>query len=462
MARRFREENLHHFWMHAAYFNNMLHTTGGRRFRVVHRGVQNLDAGPDFAGAVVVVDGQIQEGDVEIHLNPRDWITHGHERDPAYNRVILHISLQQTSAGPSLQRENGQPLPQHAIPPIEVETFLRGAVRAGRSLTLQLCRLADEPLGTILCGLRQAGYRRFAEKTERFRERIAEQSWDQTLYAGIAEALGYAKNQPPFRTLARAVPIDLLFSELQNARAAQHEMTISSLLFGAAGLLNAGEAGRLDAELKAYLEPRRVLWYHFKHTLQIDPLRREAWQFFRLRPANFPTRRIAALVQLVLRFYRKGMLETLLGVLQEEIRPKRRIAELRKLFIVETEGFWLRYVDFKSQPQTGPAPPRGRLIGAHKADEIIINVVLPILNLFASETRNSALANRIVELYANYPRLESNEIVRKMRAQLFGGRGHQPAQEPAGALVQQGMIQLHKHYCAASKCDDCCQLMQQI
>lgn len=64
---------------------------GGGAMRVHFPGWRNRSAGPDFRDAVIEADGATLRGDVEVHRDARDWVRHGHDADPRYGNVVLHV-----------------------------------------------------------------------------------------------------------------------------------------------------------------------------------------------------------------------------------------------------------------------------------------------------------------------------------------------------------------------------------
>ena len=48
------------------------------------------------------MDGERTAGNVELHRQPSDWRAHGHDADPAYDSVMLHVVAQADGAGPDL------------------------------------------------------------------------------------------------------------------------------------------------------------------------------------------------------------------------------------------------------------------------------------------------------------------------------------------------------------------------
>jgi len=58
---------------------------------VIDSGLQNPNAGPDFFNAKLKIDGTLWVGNIEIHIHSSDWLRHGHDKDKAYDSVILHV-----------------------------------------------------------------------------------------------------------------------------------------------------------------------------------------------------------------------------------------------------------------------------------------------------------------------------------------------------------------------------------
>ena len=83
------EQLLHYVWRHRIYPLRPLQTTDGQPLEVIDPGLPHTDAGPDFFNAKVKLGGTLWAGDVEVHDRASDWLRHGHDRDRAYDRVVL-------------------------------------------------------------------------------------------------------------------------------------------------------------------------------------------------------------------------------------------------------------------------------------------------------------------------------------------------------------------------------------
>ena len=86
------EQLLHYVWKHKIFPLKMLQTTIGEPVEVIDAGLPNTNAGPDFFNAKLKIGGTHWVGNVEIHTLSSDWLKHGHDKDAAYNNVILHVA----------------------------------------------------------------------------------------------------------------------------------------------------------------------------------------------------------------------------------------------------------------------------------------------------------------------------------------------------------------------------------
>ena len=104
-SRPITERHVQALWYDGALRPKHLRTTEGVPVRVIDPGTWNVEAGPDFYHAVLEVGSARQRlaGDVEIHLHPSGWRAHGHAADPAYARVIAHVTWY--AAPPDLERD---------------------------------------------------------------------------------------------------------------------------------------------------------------------------------------------------------------------------------------------------------------------------------------------------------------------------------------------------------------------
>src|ERR1700722_18622360 len=91
-------------WQHQRLRRGELKTPTGQRVRVFHPGFANFEGGPDFRGAILQIGGDVpRSGDVEVDLRAGDWRAHGHDRNPNFKNVLLHVIWDEAGGHASAQ-----------------------------------------------------------------------------------------------------------------------------------------------------------------------------------------------------------------------------------------------------------------------------------------------------------------------------------------------------------------------
>ena len=374
-------------WERQAFDESLTVTLG---LQVVYRGTPSDAGGPDYQDAILSWNGrQLQRGDIEFHVRSSDWYRHGHQRDPRYNGVLLHVVwiddasesvaadghripvLALGGAVPKAQPGPGAPRQEALLPHPCIEEFARISTP---ELRRRVCR---------------AGLERFDERASRLAADLSCCPPDQVVYAALFEALGYASNRQSFRQLADVVPIAWLQSIPADARLAA--------LLAAAGLgpmSSVPPPGHLPAD---------------------------AWRLTGIRPSNHPGRRIRGIAALL-----ESAGPNLAGRLERLVLDAATPARL---------GHALRVT------QADEA-----LIGAGRADEMVVSVVLP----FVAALDPDAFAPR--NLYASHRAPPSNRWTRLMK-DLFAQAGHDF--EVRTAVEHQGLHHLYHTYCRPQRRERC-------
>jgi hypothetical protein len=184
--------------------------------RVTHPGKWNLLGGPDFSGARLRFSDTAEKevaGDVELHLRAGDWDAHGHARDPAYDRVVLHVVLFPPDPGHVTRGAGGREIPMLVLLPLlhrALEEF--AADEAVETLANRPLTRLPEELGTLpapeLAALlqRQANVR-WHQKVHFARVRIERLGWSGACHHAALEILGYRFNRAPMLRIATQWPI---------------------------------------------------------------------------------------------------------------------------------------------------------------------------------------------------------------------------------------------------------------
>ncbi|MFH1087985.1 MAG: DUF2851 family protein, partial [Chloroflexota bacterium] len=346
---------LTHIWEHGLAGMELV-SDDGRPVRVISPGDRSRCGGPDFRDAEVLLGGEAVRGDVEVHVGCADWRRHGHDRDEAYNGLVLHVALHCDSLAPVRLRGGRQ------VPTVFVGRFLQDEVYArvaGRLAFQPRCRDAVEAMGEerVRVAVRLAGEERFAGKVARFREALAREEPGQVLFAGLMRALGYSHNMLQFEELARHLPLAVL-QELAPAER-------RALLFGSAGLLPSQRLKRLCPCPDEETDCLEQTWRRWRR----EPVLREsAWHFCGSRPHNFPSRRIAAAGYFAGQ-YPERLLVGVMGLVLATLEGGSLVSRL----VVSAPGYWAAHYDFALSLKTGESA----LVGPGKAAEMAVNVVLP-------------------------------------------------------------------------------------
>jgi hypothetical protein len=174
-----------------------------------------------------------------------------------------------------------------------------------------------------------------------------------------------------------------------------------------------------------------------------------AWNFAGLRPPNFPTRRIAALAELLVKFLPDGLMQRFMEICQLEATPDRLEAALAEQMNIAATGFWLTHDDLTS----GPRENIGALLGSERAKTMLINIVLPGLMAFARQENYPALATSVTEALRVITDESDNRIGRGFHKLWKLSRVDTAVLRPA--LRAQGLIQLHRKWCEFKLCRHC-------
>ena len=487
--RSITEELLREAWLDQRFASRSLKTIDGRPIAVIDPGQQNDDSGPDFKQAKIKIGDVLYRGDVEIHRTARDWTSHSHDRDPQYNQVILHAVMYESPQDSCT--ESGRELPELVTAEyLDQSLFSRWD---GSAVDQELPRIRKIKCSGLNDGVDlevldrwvlKLAQQRLELKVRKFEERLKQlinesrfilrepytryegdpseipqpsqkftrqdytkvELWDQLIYEGLMEGLGYSKNQQPMLTVARNVTLQFLRTLVENSVRDEHVQIIQAALFGAAGLLPSSRIVK-DKQARSYLRDLRRHWKQMRPEYKGQILHPAEWHFFRLRPQNFPTLRLAAASVLIVKFFSCNVPRTIFHIMKDSNRNFRtRFQLLRQLLSAQPDEFWSKHYMFdraaKREIKT--------LIGVDRINDIIVNTLFPISLLYARIFRDLDLRAQIMDLLSGFPALSQNTLTRTMERELLKGKV-----ELNSSAVQQGVIQLFTFYCREERCSEC-------
>jgi len=433
------ERLLQSIWLHQRLRRERLQTLDGQPLRVLHPGFWNHAAGPDFHGAVLQFGQEpARSGDVEIDWVPGNWQAHGHEGNPAFAGVILHVVWDGSRPG-------AQPVPALALekfvdtPLAEIQQW--GGTGAAQEWPAALQGACSAPLAELPAEktaelLRQAARVRFERKARELEARAKEAGWEQSLWEGLLRALGYKQNIWPMQRIGELLP--RLQSPTGSVAAWQ------ARLLGVAGLLPA-DISRAGPE--PYLRGLWDHWWRERESFSDVVLPRGLWRFNGLRPANQPQRRLALAAHWM---STNDFFPRLEGWFTAEKTEASPAGSLLACLQAPEDDFWSWHWGLRTARLGQPQP----LLGATRVTDLAVNVILPWFWMRAQAGRNEPLRKLAEERYRTWPAAQDNAVLRLARRRLLGRAGS------AGmnlAASQQGLLQIVRDFCEHSNavCADC-------
>ncbi len=413
-----KEDFLQYVWRMGLFDPTNLQTTAGERVEIIQKGMHNTDAGPDFLQAQIIIGDTRWAGNVEIHLHASEWNKHQHQNDKAYNNVILHVVLDEDEP---VNNQNGNRIPclelKNRIPKGLENKYLR----LMNSEYWIPCQHQFHQVAAITKNswLDRLLVERIEGRLEQFEERLSsnKNNWEETFYLFLVRAFGLKVNNEPFERLALSLPLNILLKHKNNL------FQMEALLFGQAGLLG----GDFRDEYPQSLQKE----YQFlRKKYQLTPLPVEMWRFMRMRPANFPTIRIAQIATLI---YQTEHLFS-------KILAARNIDEFINLFQLRLSHYWKNHYIFDKE-----SPSRKKTLGKQAIQLLVINTVAPFVFLYGVKQGDDQYKDKALDLLASIPP-EKNKIINE-----WGKLG----MEPASAYQTQALLQLKKAYCDRKRCVEC-------
>lgn len=412
------ERLMQYVWRHRLWMQPDMRTVDGLRVQVLDPGQLNTDAGPDFFNAKIIIDGQTWVGDVEIHVKASDWHRHGHNNDPAYKSVILHVVDRDDTL---IRLPDGRTLPQLCMP-CTPEFSEKYNYMVGRSDIDLPCapHLPEIPALYITDWIETLAYERLYNKASHIIELVDRLGgdWESACYITVARSLGFSVNSEPFERLALSLPLRFIGKHSDSL------FTIEALLFGQSGLIPQNPpADSYPANL--------MREYQFMaHKFGLTPPQSLQWKMSRMRPANFPHRRIATLAAML-----HGGFQ-----LVSRILNLTDLSHANQLLNPKLSGYWENHYTF-----TAPSPRTTAALSQNSINSLIINTIIPLMFACAQTHGNEPLADRALSFLQALPP-EQNHI-----STLFKNAGI-PMRD---AFHTQAAIQLRRAYCQQHKCIYC-------
>jgi hypothetical protein len=430
------EKLLQAVWLHQRLLREKLTTIDGLAVEVLHPGFWNREPGPDFRGAVLRMAGEVvSAADIEIDVHSSGWKSHGHDTNPAFKGVALHVVWEGDSRSqlPTLVMKNFLDAPL-----AELSLWIGRDGAEPPSLAGQCCaplkELNDSQLSDLL---NQAAFVRFQSKAKQFQARAREAGWDQALWEGLFRALGYKHNIWPMQRLA-----ELRSMLLQEAAGGLH---IQARLLGVGGLLP-DELSNVHRSSGVYVRQLWDHWWRERNTWFDHALPKSLWRFSALRPANHPQRRLA----LASHWLAKKSLSNDLEIWCAKKIPDKDLASSLHKILQADDEFWSWHWTLRSGRLKAAQP----LLGPPRLTDLAANVILPWLWTRAAEGKNLGVQEQIERRFFAWPAGEDNVVLKLARKRLLDSAARKL---PRKAAMQQGLLQVVRDFCEQSNalCHNC-------
>jgi hypothetical protein len=412
-----KEAFLHYLWKFKKFDTLNLKTSNSEDITISNVGQYLELAGPDFFNAQITIGNQKWAGNVEIHLKSSDWYVHHHEKDIAYENVILHVVWEHDT---EIFRKNNV-----EISVLELKNYVDKA-------TLDNYQLLMRPKSWIFCEkelntidhfvVRNWQERLFFERLERKSEPIelllrqTNNDWEAVLFCLLARNFGLNTNGDTFFKIASSIPFSIIRKE------SFEQENLEALLFGNAGLLDGDREDNYFKNLKFNFD-------YLVHKYQIERSSFEPVQFFKHRPDNFPTIRLSQLARL---YHNEQNLFSKVSTINS-------LSSITALFNVGASDYWQEHYQFDKK-----SPRKKKMLSKSFIDLIVINTIIPILFAFA-KSHGREISENLIELI-NEISPEQNAIIEKFSS--FGMKS-------TNAFETQSLLQLKNEYCNKSKCLEC-------
>lgn len=412
-----QEDFLHYIWKHKAFDSLGLKTTKGEPINIQQLGQHNHNAGPDFFNAQLIVGQQLWAGNVEIHIKSSDWYVHHHEKDKAYDNVILHVVWQHDTE--IFRKDNSE------IPTLELKSFVDKTLISKYQKLMQSkswinCENSFSEVDAFLFTnwLERLYVERLNRKSEVIEQllKTTNNDWEAVLFMMLLKNFGLKVNGEAFFSLSKTIEFSIIRKSQPSLK------SLEALLFGQAGLLEN------DLEDPYFKELKREYGF-LKQKFQLSNIYVTPLQFFRLRPLNFPTIRLAQIADL---YYKNSNLFS-------KILVSNSLEAFYGLFEVTTSPYWKTHYTFKKTSKMNDKKLTKSFIHL-----LLINTVIPI-KFYHAKQKGEPIEEQLIEMMRKIPS-EKNTII----------EGFNRLQKTTkSALDSQALVQLKTEYCDRHQCLKC-------
>lgn len=407
------ERLLQYIWQFQYFNKTSLQTVEGETVEIVYQGSYNTNQGPDFFEAKLKIGKTLLVGNVELHCKTSEWNTHKHSADKNYANVIAHIVWENDCTLP-----NNLPtiILQDRVSKILLEKYQK-LLNTSSFIPCENS-ISTVPEITWLSWKERLLIERLEQKSTNVIEHLKKNNyhWEETFWWMIAKNFGIKVNSEAFEKIAQSIPITVL------AKHKNQLHQIEALLFGQAGLLD-----KDFEEDYPILLRKEYQFYKSKYNLQST----NANLFFlRMRPANFPTVRLAQLAMLVVHSVH----------LFSKIKEIEEVENVKNLLNVTANDYWHYHYNFDEL-----STYKIKNVGVQMINNLIINTVIPILFAYGHYTNEHHFKDKALRWLTQLT-AEKNSRINGFSALQITIKN---------AFDSQALLQLKNEYCSKKRCLEC-------
>lgn len=413
-----KEDFLHYVWKYQLFSLQDLKTTHNSEVVVLKTGLHNQNAGPDFLNAKLKIDNQIWVGNVEIHVKSSDWYAHHHEVDSNYDAVILHVVWEDNT---TIFTKNNVILSTLLLKNIVFSSALKNYQNLFS--TEQRWIPCEKKISTIDVFVfenwkERLFFERLERKSEEMNTLLIENNFDfeATFFQVLAKNFGLKINGDAFLRLAKSIDFNVLrkvrFDSLQ----------LEALLFGEAGFLE-------DDVEEVYHRELKKEYAYLQHKYGLKPAPKNQFSFFRMRPHNFPTIRIAQLVGVY--FYHQNLFSKILATT--------KMKAFYELFSIQLNNFWKTHYTFEKASKAS-----SKRLTKSFVDLLVVNTIIPLKFLYQKHIGKGGELSFLDTL--RQISSEKNSIISKFNALGVSSKS---------AYDSQALLELKNNYCTKKRCLHC-------
>ena len=412
-----KEDYLHYLWNYKKFELQNLKTTLEESLTIINSGFFSQLAGPDFFNAQIIIGTQKWAGNVEIHLKSSDWYVHHHEKDDQYNNVIVHVVWEHDT--PIFRKDNSE------IPVLELKNYVSNEELAKYYELLSLknwifCENQLEQIDDFIIKnwLERLFFERLERKSIAVQELLeaTDNDWEAVLFCLLSKSFGLNTNGAIFLKIAKSIPFHVIRKESSDL------LNLEAIFFGRAGLLT-------DEKEDSYFRELKNRWSYIEAKYQLPNVLIEPVQFFKHRPDNFPTIRLAQLAQLYHIYHN----------LFSKIIDSKHVQDLYSLFDLKVSPYWENHYQFDKE-----SPKKRKSVTRSFTDLILINTIVPIQFAYYKSI-GKEVSEELIAILSSLPK-EKNTIIDK-----FSNIGL----KSENAYESQALLQLKNEYCNHKKCLQC-------